>query len=127
MVETKRLKEQVGWQQEAQILLLQQAVAATRLEEVQAPRRTMGRQAEGVTRRVKAVAPLRLGAVVALQFDAATGPGLAEGRPDPRLAWWPICRGLGGSRWRAFRIFPGAWLPSSCQTNLFSKPWRPWT
>ncbi len=42
--------------------------------------------------RVEAVAPLRLGAVAALQFEAASGPGLVEGRPEPRLAKWPICR-----------------------------------
>ncbi len=95
-------------------------MAATRLEEVQAPRRTMGRlRVEGVTRRVEAVAPLRLGAVAELHFEAVPGPGRADGRPEQRLARWPISRCLGGPGWRASRIFLGTWLPSSCQTSLF--------
>ena len=71
------------------------------------------------------MAPQRLGAVAALHFEAAPGPGLAEGRPEPRQARRPMYRGLGGPGWQASRIFPGAWLPSSGRTNPFSKPWRP--
>jgi hypothetical protein len=90
---------EAGRQPEARLLLLQQAAAATRLKEVQDPRRTVGLlRVEGVTRRVAAMAPQRLGAVAALHFKAAPGPGLAEGRPEPRLARWPLCRGLGGRR-----------------------------
>jgi hypothetical protein len=112
-----RLEGQVGWQQEALLLLLQQAAAVTRLEEVQDPRRSVGLlRVEGVTRRVAAMAPQRLGAVAALHLGAAPRPGLAR---------WPLCRGLGGPGWQASRIFPGAWLPSSRRTNPFSKPWRP--
>ncbi len=100
----------------------------TRMKEVQAPRRMVELlRVAGVTRlgRVEAEEPLRLGAVAALQFEAAPEPGLAEGRLEPRLARWPICRCLSGPGWRASRIFPGAWLPSSCQITPFSKPWRP--
>ncbi len=53
MAEAGRLEGQEKWRPEARLLLRQQAVAATRLEEVQAPRRTGAlRRVEGVMRRV---------------------------------------------------------------------------
>ncbi len=56
---------------------------------------------EGVTRRAAAMAQQRLEAVAALHFEAAPRPGLAEGRPEPRLARSKI-KGTQDGNYQAF-------------------------